>query len=228
MAGAGDEHERIAQVYAGYRVDSRKLRAWQPDNRGNTEIRAELARAVLELLPAALADPGLLLDAGCGGGWWLARLLAAGAPAARVAGVELLAERVAAARRRAPGAAVQRADLRRLPFEDDSCSLVTMFTVLSSMGSAADRRSALLEARRVLEPRGVLVVWEPRWPTRNPHTQLVRLAELRDALGVAAMLQVNTLTLAPPLARRAGRLYRPLARVPALRSHRLVVLRSAS
>jgi hypothetical protein len=91
------------------------------------------------------------------------------------------------------------------------------------MGSAADARAALLEARRVLAPGGAVAVWEPRWPTLNRHTRLVRIAELRDALG--GDLEVRTITLAPPLARRAGRLYGSLARVAPLRSHRLVLAR---
>ena len=81
----------------------------------------------------------------------------------------------------------------------------------------------LREARRVLEPGGAVAVWEPRWPTVNRNTRLVRLSELRSALG--PRLTMRTLTLAPPLARRVGRLYGPLARLQPLRSHRLALAR---
>lgn len=91
------------------------------------------------------------------------------------------------------------------------------------MGSAEDAATSLCEALRVLAPGGAVAIWEPRWPTPNRHTRLVRLAELRSAL--AGELTVHAITLAPPLARRAGRLYRPLARLSALRSHRLVLAR---
>lgn len=219
----GVERERIARVYAGYGADPRRRRSWDARNPGNAAIRDELVRAMLELAPEPIGGTGLLLDAGCGTGWWLERLLAEGIPAERLAGVELLPERVRAAAVRARGARIEPGDVRRLALTDASCALVTLFTVLSSMGSPADRRAALLEARRVLEPGGVVGVWESRWPTPNRHTQLVRLRELHSALG--AELDVRTITLAPPLARRAGRLYAPLSRVRPLRSHRLVLAR---
>jgi SAM-dependent methyltransferase len=219
----GGERERIARVYAGYRGDPRRRRAWDAGNHGNAAIREELVEAMWELVPGTIGGAGMLLDAGCGTGWWLERLLREGVPAERLAGVDLLAERAAAAAARAPGARIEQADLRRLPLPDGSCSLVTLFTVLSSMGSAADATSALREARRVLAPAGTVVVWEPRWPTPNRHTRLIRLSELRAALGEA--LTMRTITLAPPVARRAGLLYEPLARVRPLRSHRLVLAR---
>jgi hypothetical protein len=91
------------------------------------------------------------------------------------------------------------------------------------MGSASEASAALGEARRVLAPGGAVAVWEPRWPTFNRNTRLVHLSQLRSALGSG--LEVRTLTLTPPLARRAGRLYAPLARLRPLRSHRLALAR---
>jgi SAM-dependent methyltransferase len=219
----GAEQERIARVYAGYGSDRRRRRAWDARNPGNLAIREELAQATLELVPEAISGGGVLLDAGCGTGWWLERLLAEGVAPQRLTGVELLPERARAAAVRVAGARVEQGDLRRLALADGSCSLVTLFTVLSSMGSPDEARAALVEARRVLAPAGAVVIWEPRWPTLNRHTRLVGLAELRVVLG--ARLAVRTITLAPPLARRAGRLYGPLARVRPLRSHRLVLAR---
>lgn len=219
---AGEE-ERIAGVYAGYRADPRKRRAWDAQNRGNAAIREELARAVLDLVAAELAGEGMLLDVGCGTGWWLERLLREGVAAERLLGVELLPERARAARARVPGARIERADSRQLPFPDGGCSLVSMFTVLSSMGSSSEVRAALREAWRVLAPGGAVAVWEPRWPTPNRHTRLVSPGELRSALGVKP--SVRTITLAPPLARSMGGLYGPLARMAPLRSHHLMVAR---
>jgi len=220
----GGERARIERVYAGYRADPRRRRAWDSGNDGNAAIREELMQAMLELVPDTIRGDGVLMDAGCGTGWWLERLLSEGVAPERLLGVELLSERARAAGARMSGVRIEHADVRRLPLPDSSCALVTFFTVLSSMGSAADVSAALLEALRVLTPGGVVAVWEPRWLTPNRDTRLVRLGELRAALG--AGLTVRTLTLAPPLARRAGRLYGPLARVGSLRSHRLVLARS--
>lgn len=222
MSGAGGERERIEQVYAGYGEDRRRQRAWSASNTGNAAIREEVLHALLELAPAALAGDGLILDAGCGTGWWLGRLMRESVPAGRLVGVDLLGERAAAARARAPGARVLAGDVRQLPLQPGGCSLVMLFTVLSAMGSREDVRSALGEARRVLAHGGSIAIWEPRVWTPNSHTRLVGLGELRAALG--GELRVRTLTLAPPLARRVrGSLYGPLTRIPALRTHRLVV-----
>ena len=192
-------------------------------NPGNVAIREELVRTTLELVPDLLGGAGVLLDAGCGNGWWLERLAREGVAAERLVGVELLDERARAAAARVPGSKIERGDIRRLPLPDASCSLVTLITVLASMGSADDVDAALHEALRVLEPGGAVVIWDSRWPTLNRDTRLVRMGALRASLGTN--LTVRTITLAPPLARRVGRLYAPLARVGPLRSHRLVLAR---
>jgi SAM-dependent methyltransferase len=222
MSGSSGERERIERVYAGYGNDRRRRRAWSAGNAGNVAMRDEVLLALLELAPGALAGDGLVLDAGCGTGWWLERLAREGVPSGRLLGVDLLPERARAARERVPGAHVVEGDVRGLPVQTGSCSLVMLFTVLSAMASREDVHTALEEARRVLAPSGAIAIWEPRVWTPNPHTRLIGLRELRAVLG--GKLGVRTLTLAPPLARRVGgELYGPLARIPPLRTHRLVV-----
>ena len=225
MSEEGGERERIERVYAGYREDRRRRRAWSAENAGNAAIREEVLRTLLELAPDVLAGDGAVLDAGCGAGWWLARMAQAGVAPGRLVGVDLLPERVQAARSRVPDARVLAGDVRSdLPLPPGSCSLVMLFTVLSAMGSREDVRGALTQARRVLAAGGAIAIWEPRVWTPNRHTRRIALGELRSVLG--GELQVRSLTLLPPLARRmTGRLYEPLARVPALRTHRLVVAR---
>lgn len=183
---------------------------------------------------------GLLLDAGCGSGWWLQALAQAGVSPQRLIGVDLLEERVAAARRRlagvdmpaerihagrpsTSGARLVQGDVRALPVADGSCALVLLFTVLSAMGGRQEVRRALTEVRRVLAPGGAVLIWEPRIWSPNPYTRLVRLRELRSGLG--GEVSACSVTLLPPLARRAGRLYGPLVRLPILRTHRLVLVR---
>jgi SAM-dependent methyltransferase len=217
------ERERIERVYAGYRRDARRRRAWSAANEGNVAMREEVLRTLRELAPEAWTGEGRVLDAGCGTGWWLERLAREGMAPCRLVGVDLLAKRVRAARARAPGATVLEGDVRSLPLPEGSCALVVLFTVLSAMGSQEDVRAALRESRRVLAPGGMVAVWEPRVWSPNSHTRLVGLGELRAALGDD--LRVRSVTLAPPLARHAGRLYGALVRVPLLRTHRLVVAR---
>jgi ubiquinone/menaquinone biosynthesis C-methylase UbiE len=211
------ERRRVEAVYADYAADPAKRRAWDAENPGNKAIRDEVAGAVLPLLPR----DGIVADLGCGGGWWLARLAAAGVPASRLLGVELLEQRVAAARRRVPGLEVRQGDVRELPLADDSVAAATLFTVLSSLASDEDRRRAMSEARRVVLPGGPIIVWEPRLPTGNPETAHVSRALLRSAFDDVAF---QSITVLPPVARRVSvRTYARLARIPLLRGHRLVI-----
>jgi ubiquinone/menaquinone biosynthesis C-methylase UbiE len=198
-------------------------RRWAADNPGNQAIREEVAAAALRAAEPALRVGGDVLDAGCGTGWWLARLLEAGVAAERLHGIDRDAARVAAAGQRAPGARVVEGDVRSLPYADGSFGAVFMLTVLSSVDDAA---AAAAEAWRVLAPGGLLVIWEPRAPNPvNRATQLVRPGDLAGIVG--APRSSETLTLLPWIARRLGRRtadwYPRLAAVPALRTHRLTV-----
>jgi SAM-dependent methyltransferase len=195
-------------------------RKWRADNPGNAAIRDEVAAAMLPLVPPS----GEILDAGCGNGWWLARLRDAGVAPKRLHGIELLEARARHAAAHVPGASVAAGDVRALPYGDGRFAAVFMLTVLSSM---ADPRAGIAEAWRVLAPGGVLVVWEPRVPNPlNRDTRLVGAGLLRDVTG--AEPAARTLTLVPALARRLGPLtlawYPRLAAVPMLRTHRLTSL----
>jgi ubiquinone/menaquinone biosynthesis C-methylase UbiE len=187
-------------------------------------MREEVLRTLLDLAPQALDGEQSLLDAGCGTGWWLVRLRQMGVASNRLVGIDLLENRVSAAAERVPGARLLRGDVRRLPLPSSSCSLVMLFTVLSALGTRSDVRATLDEARRVVDDSGAIAIWEPRIPTPNRHTRLIGVSELRASLGED--LEIRSVTLAPPLARRSGRaLYGRLARVPALLTHRFVLAR---
>ena len=186
----------------------------------------ELAN-LMALLPP---PPAQLLDLGCGTGWLLGALAEAGVPQQRLQGVDLQPARVAAARRAVPDADIEVGDVRRLELPDGGVTLVFMLVVLSSLDSAASIRSALGEARRLLQPGGLLLCYEPRLANPlNRNTLLLRDRDL-DAAGLLPREQLS-LTLLPPLARRLGSrteaLYGRLSRLGALRTHRLVAYRAS-
>jgi ubiquinone/menaquinone biosynthesis C-methylase UbiE len=215
-------------VYSRYARSRRKQRAWAADNPGNAAIRSELLSHLLRLAAPEIAGTGKILDAGCGTGWCLRALVESGVQAERLRGVDIQEERVAAAKRAVPGAEIDVGDVRGLPFPDETFTVVLQLTLLSSLGSHEAIREAVGEGVRVLGPGGLLLIYEPRVPNPlNRHTLLVRDGDL-DAAGISCD-QVS-LTLVPALARHLGRRtedrYERLARLPFLRTHRLIACRA--
>jgi SAM-dependent methyltransferase len=102
---------------------------------------------------AAAIGPGVrLLDAGCGTGEFLALALERGATAA---GIDLSADMLAVARRRAPGADLREGDITKLPYDDDAFDVVTAFNAVQFTG---DVPATIAELARVA-PRIAVCNW---------------------------------------------------------------------
>src|SRR5262245_21377849 len=90
------ELERLVRVY---RTDLHERSAcWDPRNRGNVAILAELERRAVSLLlrrGRLPVGPRTALDVGCGYGHFLGLLARLGADRANLHGVDLLPERIA-------------------------------------------------------------------------------------------------------------------------------------
>lgn len=135
------------------------------------EMRGELVEAehLLRYWAAASLAPGRrVLDAGCGVGYGAALIAEHGARS--VDAVDVAEAVVEAARARfedAAGFAV--ADVRALPFPDDSFDLVVCFEVIEHI---EEQPRAFAEFHRVLAPGGVLAVSSPNrdvYVPGNPH-----------------------------------------------------------
>lgn len=192
------------------------------------QMRSERWRLTRDILGPRFLAPGVrVLDVGCGEGDDLARMGLL-LPGAELCGIDLSADRVERARQAAPRARLRVGDARALPFGDSSFHVVVLATVLSSILDPATRRVTAAEALRVLREDGVLLAYDIRFPSpRNPNVRPVGRRELR-ALFPAARIRTMSITLLPPLARGPCRiwpgLYRPMARIPPLRSHYLAVI----
>jgi ubiquinone/menaquinone biosynthesis C-methylase UbiE len=172
-----------------------------------------------------------VLEVGCGSAWFLQALVERGAEPGRLQGVDLLERRIADARHRLPDSRFEVADARRLPLAERSFDVVLMLTVLSSLPDPGSVAAALVEAKRVLAPGGMLLVYEPRVPNPlNRHTVFISRRMLSSALGDDP--EELRLTVLPPLARRLGRrtdrLYPRLARIGPLLTHRLSIHRASA
>ena len=168
-----------------------------------------------------------LLEIGCGAGGNLLDLLRLGAEPARLAGIELLPERAAAARERLPVAVrVIEDDALRAPIAPASQDAILLFTVFSSVLDEAARAALAAAAWRWLRPGGGVLVYDFAVDNpRNPDVRALPAARVRSLFPQARTTSLR-LTLAPPLARAAGRLHPRLpalaaALLPPLRTHRL-------
>jgi ubiquinone/menaquinone biosynthesis C-methylase UbiE len=172
-SGAGDDyHDReLTRIAAAYRDRDANSAAnvYRFSNPGYAFYMQTLEWALLDTLRRAPVDldAARVLDVGCGEGYFLHRLMEFGA--AQAVGIDLMPERVEAARRRYPDLRFIRANAAELPFADGEFDVVTQFTCLSSVLDPGLRRAIASEMWRVLRPGGVVVSYDmrpPAWPVR--------------------------------------------------------------
>lgn len=216
------EAERIVAEYARRQAELEPSR-YETTNPAALFIRQTVERAVVRELDRAGALPlaeHTILDAGCGGGQWLADLETWGARRERLAGIDLVPERVEAARARLSGADIRLGDATKLPWADGSFDMGLQSMMFSSILDPAVRRAAADELARVLRP-GALVLWYDFFvdSPRNPNVRGIRRRELAQ-LFPEFDIRWRRVTLAPPLVRLLAPRVRPLA--AALQSLRLL------
>jgi SAM-dependent methyltransferase len=196
-------------------------------------LRAQLERldAMLALLRAerwcTLADRSIV-EVGCGAGGNLLDMLRLGASPERLCGIELLPERVIAARRCLPAALkIIEGDATTVSIAPSSQDVVIAFTVFSSLLDHTSQDQLAAAIWRWLKPGGGVLWYD--FVVDNPRNRDVRGIPMRRlrALFPKARLTARRVTLLPPLARAVGRIHPglivPLAAcLPFLKTHRLV------
>ena len=126
------------------------LRVYAHRDDGEARSLADLIRTRIPQL-----GPGLTLDLACGAGRHLPHL----ARQQRTIGLDLSPWLLDVARRRDPGAALVRADMRELPFRDGAFLLVAnLFTSFGYFADDADSAHVLAEVSRVTKRGGWLVL----------------------------------------------------------------------
>lgn len=224
MSGRRDEElDRVRATYQRYARQGR-ARLWDRANPGYARIARERDEALVELIVASLgADgAGTVLDCGCGGGE-LADLVRARAPRVSWAGIDLRTEALEVARRDRPWATWIEGSVDTLPFADRSFDVVVASTLFSSLPSWELEVATAAEIQRVLRPGGTLVWYDLRYA--NPWNRAVHAVGRRriERLFPGWLVDLRSITLLPPLARRLpptpAALHGVLGAVPPLRSH---------
>ena len=228
------EAERIISEYARREAELESAR-YSPTNPAVVFIRQTLERAQIRELRRAGMLPlegRRILDVGCGPGQWLSDLETWGARRQRLAGMDLVPERVDSARRRLPGADIRLGDAAELPWPDQSFDIVNQSMMFSSILDRSVRSDAAREMARVLGPGGI-VLWYDFFTDnpRNPSVRGVRRRELQE-LFPGFELRWTRVTLAPPLirllARRAWPLAAALQSLKLFDTHAVAVLRTGA
>jgi ubiquinone/menaquinone biosynthesis C-methylase UbiE len=219
------ERARVREAYA--RLEQRSWYSWS-DPAYRFMMHA-LERRVLRLLGSRGLLPlrgQRILEVGCGTGHWLRELVKWGADPALVTGIDLLPERLAAARARSPASVVLlSASADALPVRDRSADLVIQSTLFSSILDPEMRRRAAAELVRTVRPGGY-ILWYDFFVRRPGNRDVVAIsrAEIR-MLFPRCPVSLRRATLAPPLCRllasRAELACSLLERIPVLRFHYL-------
>ena len=225
-----DETERIKDAYARRAATGADDR-YALDDPANSYLFRRRAADVQQLLrdhamwPLAGRD---IVDVGCGNGGVLRELVAWRADASRCAGIDLLDQRVEAARTAQPSMDIRAGDASSLPWPDASFDIALQFTLLSSVLDDTMRSAIAAETLRVLRPGGLLVVYDFTWNPRNRDVRGVNANALR-ALYAACTVDARRVTLAPPITRLVARhslsACATLERLPFLRTHILAAIR---
>lgn len=231
-----DDAASIAARYARRRAaDPRRDDASRPEvQHWLHERRAGLARM---LARAGWGDCGArrAVEVGCGAGGNLGLLIDAGFASRHLIGIDLLGERIEAARAVLPAdVMLEVGDAAHAAIVPGSVDLVLQFTVFSSLLHDETRRALADAMWRWLAPGGAVLSYD--FVVTAPHaaghastrgcTRALGLRDLRALFPQGVVRHVDRVTLAPPLARAAARVHPRLIgaldALPWLRSHRLV------
>jgi glycosyltransferase involved in cell wall biosynthesis/SAM-dependent methyltransferase len=237
QAAASTETARLVEVERIHVAYERRARRSLGARYRPLRPAALLERQQMERgLVRALAREGIeslsdlrILDVGSGGGRLLLQLLALGARASTLCGVDLQMDRVREGRTRCPSLPLLAGDGRRLPFADATFDITLQCTMLSSVLDDTVRLDLAKDMERVTRPGGSIVWYDMRM-TRpdNPDVRPVGVSEAKRFHPLATVSS-RVVTLNPLLSRRAAPtswlLAEILAAVPWLCGHRVTVIR---
>lgn len=142
-----------------------------------------------------------ILEVGCGSGGVLTEFLGFGALPQNLFGLDLLADRLAHAKQRLPGAPLLQADGCHIPFPSGSFDLVLQYMALSSMLDSELRREMCAEMLRVLKPSGLILSYDFWLNPTNKQTRGLGVREISSSFP-GCRIDPQRITLAPPIARR--------------------------
>jgi SAM-dependent methyltransferase len=168
-------------------------------------------------------------EAGSSTGYNLRQLLQWGARPENLAGIDLDPAAVDYCRAHSPEIRVHHGSADSIPEPDEHFDLALAFTLFSSVPDEDVAHGIARELFRITRPGGLILVYDMR--RTNPRNSAVHRVDQEDIRRwfPKCPLRVQSMTLAPPIARkvtgRAPFLYGTLSAIPPLRTHAMYVLR---
>lgn len=201
-------------------------------NPGNLLMVQERERFLARFLRRsgrASLDGLRVFEAGCSTGYNLRLMVQWGGRPEDMAGIDLDPAAVDYTRAHAPEIRVHSGSADAIPEPDGTFDLALAFTLFSSVPDEAASAGIAAELLRIVRPGGFIMVYDMR--RRSPGNSSVHPIGAQDISRwfPGCAIRSKSITLAPPLARRAGAWlpgsYGLLAAVPLLRSHSMHVIR---
>ena len=195
------EETRIRAAYVKRQGDLRY--SWfSPGHLFMIQERERQLLAVLARHACAPLNAKKILEVGCGTGYWLREFVKWGARPEHIVGIDLLADRVAEAKRLCPDTVeIRCGSAAALSFPDKTFDLVLQSTVFTSILDFEMKRQIACEMLRVLKEDG-LILWYDYHANnpRNPDVRGVKKREIHQLFHGHRII-LRRITLAPPLAR---------------------------
>jgi ubiquinone/menaquinone biosynthesis C-methylase UbiE len=202
---------------------------WSPRNVTAMYFRQRVERELVLALNRTGIDfeEADVLDVGCGSGTHLRFFADLGADRARLHGIDLVRERIVAAKRLAPDLDFIVGDATSLPYGNASFDVVSQFTALCNIKDVDLLRRAAAEMTRVAKPDGS-IIWfgVSRSPRQAPY-RAITAGQLRSLFrGWAVIWETHLFhRWTEMLAGRFPDVCAAIERLPVPKSNLLAVLR---
>ena len=222
--------KRLRREYEDRKIkyaESNKYSKLDPAHQFIIQNRNRLLLSLLRKYNMRSLQEQKLVEIGCGSGGVLTEYYSLGASPKNLFGVDLLFDRLIAAKVNMPAAHIHNANAELLPFPESSFDIVIQYTAFSSILDQSIKHNSAKEMLRVLTPGG-FIIWYDFWfnPT-NRQTQGIKPGEIKE-LFRNCTYDFHRTTLAPPIARwlipRSFRIAVLLEKIKVFNSHYLVVI----
>ena len=179
-----NEIERLRQLYSEqYPVSGKETSySWHPRNLISMHYRHAQERALVSMLNELNLEIREinLLDVGSGSGSLLRFFVSLGSDPRFMHGVDLIPERVAAAKKNSPKATnYSVCNAQHLPYPNGSFDFTCLFTVFSSIWDDGLKTSIAQEITRVLKDNGILI-WYDMCYSKSANTKSISFSETKS------------------------------------------------